>query len=35
VRAALESCDAPAQYVRSGPGTWIVIGGAGPIAIEG
>ncbi|HEX8891790.1 MAG TPA: hypothetical protein VF783_00625, partial [Terriglobales bacterium] len=26
----IESCAAPSQYVRSGPGTWIVMVGVGP-----
>jgi hypothetical protein len=31
VCAEIESCAAPAQYVRNGPGTWIVMIGAAPM----
>jgi hypothetical protein len=31
VCAEIESCAAPPQYVRNGPGTWIVMAGVGPI----
>jgi len=31
VYAEIESCAAPAQYVRRVPGTWIVMVGVGPI----
>ena len=30
--AEIESCAAPAQYARNGPGTWIVMVGVGPTA---
>ena len=34
VFAEIESCAAPAQYARNGPGTWIVMVGVGPTASD-